>query len=148
VVRKARVLDVEVDTEAEIPYGETRLAQQAPRARRRLAGVLAVSALLMAVNAVADRSAGWALGAAAALALAWGVRRASLGAVVGAALLALLAVLVPLRLLFVAERDLGTYATLAVALVFGAACLPDVILLFRDAELQSAYGMWARREGP
>ncbi|GEM_PF-4360557 len=148
VVKKARVLDVEVDAEAEIPYEETRLARQAPRARRRLASLLAVGALLMAISAVADRSLGWALGAAAALALAWSVRRGSLGAVVGAALLALLAVLVPLRLLFVAERDLATYATFVLALAFGAACLPDVVLLLRDAELQNAYGLWARRGAP
>src|SRR5581483_8148537 len=102
----------------------------------------------MAISAVADRSLGWALGAAAALALAWSVRRGSLGAVVGAALLALLAVLVPLRLLFVAERDLATYATFVLALAFGAACLPDVVLLLRDAELQNAYGLWARRGAP
>ncbi|MEA3201957.1 MAG: hypothetical protein QOE90_3385 [Thermoplasmata archaeon] len=147
MVKRANVLDVEVDAEAEIPYAETRIARAAPAARRRLAGLLAIGALLMAVNAVADRSVGWGLGAAAALACAWGVRAQRLGAVVAAALVALLAILVPLRLLFVAERDLATYVTLALGIVLGAACLPDIILLFRDAELQNAYGLWARRGG-
>lgn len=146
MVKKTSVLDVEVDAEAEVPYDETRLARQAPRARRRLVGLLLVGALLLAINAVADRSVGWLLASAAALACAWGVRKEKLGAVVAAALLALVAILIPLRLFFVAERDLPTVATFVVAVVFGLACLPDVILLFRDAELQNAYGLWARRE--
>lgn len=145
MVKKARVLDVEVDAEADIPYARTRLAQRAPKARRRLAALLAIGAALMAVNAIALASVGWGLGAAAALACAWGVSRGRLGAIVAAALVALLAILVPLRLLFLAERDVATWATFAAALALGGAMLPEIILLFRDAELQNAYGLWARR---
>jgi hypothetical protein len=143
VVKPARVL--EEDVQAELPYEQTSLAKRAPGARRRLVILLGVGALVMLVNAAAGGGLAWIAGGAAAALCIWGVMRGRLGAIVAAALLALLGIMIPLRLFLIAERDVGTIATLVVAVVLGAAALPNVILLFRDAELQNAYGLWARR---
>lgn len=147
VVKRVRVLD-EIDSEAGVPYEETRLARQAVKGRQRLFGLLLLAVGGLLIEAVAQRSFGWAIAALAVAATAWGVRKGRLGAVVAAALVALLCILLPLRLLGEGERDAAALLTMGVSVVFGLACLPDVVLLLRDAELQHSYGRWARRDGP
>lgn len=144
VVRKSRVLD-EAQAEAEIPYEETRLARRAPRARRRLFGLLLVGALALGIDAVA-REPLWAIPALGLVGAAWGVRAERLGGLVAAAFAGLLATLLGLVVLgFVRPGGADLVAAL-VALGLGAATLPDVLTLVRDAELQHAYGRWARRD--
>lgn len=147
MVKRVEVLG-EAESEAGAPYEETRLAQRAVKARTRLGGLLLIATGLLLVEAVLLRSPGWALAAVLVGATAWGVRKGRLGAVVAAALVAILAVLLPLRFFFEGGRDAATLLTMAVAGVLGLAALPDVVLLLRDAELQHAYGRWARRDAP
>lgn len=145
MVKRSRELEL-VEEEAGIPYAETALARQATRARRRLLALLLVGAGLFAIEALAARHAGWLLGSAALVATAWGVRQGRLGGVVAGALAAVLAVLVPLGLAFVGAPDAAALFAMAVAAILGLLSMPDVVTLIRDAELQHAYGLWARRE--
>lgn len=146
MVKRSRVLEDEVGAEAPVPYEETPLAKRASRARRRLALVLAAGAILALARAALALSFGWVLVAAALAATAWGAREGRLGGVVSAALAALVAIMLALRVVFVGATDAPTLIQAGVAFAFGAACLPDVVTLLRDAELQHAYGLWARRE--
>lgn len=144
MVRRSRALEL-VEEEAGVPYAQTALARRAVRARRRLVVVLLVGALLLVVEAVATHAL-WAVVAAAAAGAAWGLRAGRLGAIVTAAFLAVLAVLVPLGIAAVGAPDTGDLFAMAIALLWGVAALPDVLTLVRDAELQHAYGLWARPE--
>ena len=146
MVKRSDVL-AGVESGAGVPYEETRLAKRAVPARRRLAFVLLLGALALALEAVVTRGGLWALGAAAVALTAWGVKGGRLGALVAAALVALLATLLPLRFLVLGLPDAIGIVTGAVSVAFGLAMLPDVVLLVRDAELQHAYGLWARRGG-
>ena len=134
----------EAQAEAEIPYEETRLARQAPRARRRLVGLLLVGALGLAIEAVA-RDPLWAVPAAGVAGAAWGLRAQRLGGIVAAAFAGLMATLLGLATLAFARPGGADLVAALVALGLGAASLPDVLTLVRDAELQHAYGRWARR---
>lgn len=147
MVKRSEVL-AGVDAEAGLRYEETALAKRAVPARRRLFFLLLLGAGAFLLEAGVTRS-GWWVAAAAAVALtAWGVRRGRLGALVAAALVALLATLLPLRFLVLGLPDALGVVTGAVSVAFGLALLPDVVLLVRDAELQYAYGLWARRDAP
>lgn len=145
VVKESRVLEA-VQAEADLPYPETRLAKAAPRARRRLATVLLLGAL---VGVLEFAFAGTWLALAAGAwcgASAWGVWKARLGGTLAAGFVATLAALVPLAawgVLGLSRPDL-MLAIVVSALGFGA--LPDVVTLIRDAELQHAYGLWAKRD--
>lgn len=142
VVKRSRVLD---EIEADVPYEETRLAKRAPAARKRLAGVLLLGAIALAIEAVAtDRL--WAVPALGVAAAAWGVRRARLGGLVAAGFAALVAALLGIAFLASARPTGADLVAALVALALGAMALPDVLTLARDAELQNAYGLWARRE--
>lgn len=134
-----------LEAEAGVRYDDTRLARRAGPARRRLAWMLAVGAAALAVEAVVGPR-GWLAGAAALAVLAWGARAGRLAAVIGATLAALLFACLPVW--FLATQDAGVPATLTLALsiVYGVAMLPDLVLLLRDAELQHAFGLWARRD--
>lgn len=144
MVKKARVLETEVD--ADVPYEETRLAKRALRARPRLALLLLAGAAGFAVEGALARD-GFAIAGALALGLvAWGVRKGKLGGIVAAALAAVLAVLIPLALMAALSGAWGEKVALAFVVAWGAIMLPDVLTLVRDAELQHAYGRWARRE--
>lgn len=143
VVKRSRVLD-EAQAEAEIPYEETRLARRAPKARRRLVGVLLVGALALAIDAVA-RDPLWGLAAAGVAAAAWGVHARRLGGIVAAAFAGLLATLLGLTVAAFVRPGGADLVAALVALGLGAATLPDVLTLVRDAELQHAYGRWAKR---
>lgn len=143
VVKPSRTLD-EATADAEVAYEETRLAKRAPAARRRLVGLLVVGVLALVIDAIA-RNPFWALPALFVALAAWGVNRARLSGIVGAGLSALLAA--PLGIAALARGATGGDLVAAlVAIVLGVGALPDVVLLVRDAELQHAYGMWARRE--
>lgn len=145
MVKRANVLDG-AQAEAEIPYEETRLGRTAPRARRRLAVLLLVGALFAVVETVLARTWWTALAAGALVLTAWGAHRGSLGGIVAAGLAAALAAGIPLVVWGVLGLSRAEVVpALAVALL-GAAALPDVVLLLRDAELQHAYGRWARRD--
>lgn len=144
VVKRARVLEG-LEAEADLPYEETALARKAVGARRRLAYLLVAAALACLVAAIVARSWGWAAGALALGAAAWGVRAGRLGAIVASALAALVAFGLALRVLLVGPYDAPSLAGAAVALVLAAASAPDLVTLVRDAELQHAYGRWARR---
>ena len=147
VVKRSEVL-AGIDAEAGLPYEETALAKRAGPARRRLALVLLLGAGGLLLEAVVAREPLWALAAAAVALAAGGVRRRRLGGLVAAGLVAILATLLPLRFLVVGLPDALGVVTGAVSVAFGLAMLPDVVLLVRDAELQHAYGLWARREAP
>lgn len=147
VVKRSEVL-AGVDAEAGLPYAQTRLAQRAVGARRRLSFFLLGGVVAFLLEAALARNAWWLLGAVALGLTAWGLRKGRLGALVAAALAAVLAVLLPLRFLVLGLPEAPGIVTGIVSVVFGLALLPDVLLLVRDAELQYAYGMWARREGP
>lgn len=144
VVKPSRVLD-EAQAEAEIPYEETRLARQAPKARRRLFGVLLVGALALGIESWA-RDPLWVVPAVGLVGAAWGVRAQRLGGIVAAAFAGLVATLLGLGVLAFARPGGSDLVAALVALVLGAASLPDVLTLVRDAELQHAYGRWARRQ--
>lgn len=147
MVKRSEVL-AGVDAEAGLPYGQTRLAQRAVGSRRRLSFFLVGGAFAFLLEAAVTRHAWWVLGAVVLGLAAWGIRKGRLGALVVAALAAVLAVLLPLRFLVLGLPDTPALVTGAVSFVFGLALLPDVLTLVRDAELQHTYGMWARREGP
>lgn len=144
VVKRSDVLE-RVAAEADLPYEETALARRAPAARRRLALLLLLGAAGFALEAAFARNAAWLLATAALALTAWGVRKGRLGGLVAAGFAGLLALLVPLALLAVGPRDAVRVVTCLVGVAFGASLLPDVVLLARDAELQHAYGLWARR---
>lgn len=145
VVKRSRVLETEV--EADVPYEETRLARKAAKARPRLALVLLVGAAGLTLETVLERDALMLALALAVVVAAYAVRRGKLGGVVAAALVAVLAALIPFALLFVGERTIAERVILSFVIGWGLAMLPDVLTLVRDAELQYAYGRWARREG-
>lgn len=144
VVKRTRVLET-IEEEAGVPYEETRLARQAIVSRRRLIGILLVGALVLLLEAAAQTSVMPAVASVAVVATAWGVHRGRLGGTVAAALLAVLAMLLPVRMFFITSPDASTAIALAVSVVLGIAALPSVVTLLRDAELQHTYGRWARR---
>lgn len=127
-----------------MPYEETKLARRSPAARRRLAALLVAGAAACAVAAWWRRDTSWLLGAASLPLVALVVLRGRLGGLIAAALAAL--VTAGLSIWWLAHAPPAADAVaLAVALALALASLPDVVLLVRDAELQHAYGMWARR---
>lgn len=134
-MKRSRVLE-EID--ADITYDQTRLAKRAPGARKRLAALLLAGAALCVI----PLSVGWGMAAIALGAIAWAVWRGRLGGIVSAALAALVAVMLPLRLVFIGEFEWWALAPL----VLGLATLYDIVLLIRDAELQNAFGLWAKRD--
>lgn len=144
MVKSSRVLD-ELEAEADVPYEETKLARKATRARPRLALLLILGAAGFALEAFIVQSAWPALGAVILAFTAAGVWKGWLGGVIAAAFSAVLATLISLALLFMGERDVGARVILGFVIVWGAAMLPDVLTLVRDAELQYAYGRWAKR---
>lgn len=147
VVKRSRVLD-ELQAEAEVPYEETRLAKQALRARRHVALLLAIGAGGLALEAIVQRNALWLVPAALVLASAWSLRRSgALAGVIGAAFTAVLAVLLPLGFAALGVEDRAGWIAVVVSIAWGVALLPGVLTLVRDAELQHAYGLWARRDG-
>lgn len=146
MVKRAHEL-ADLEREAEVPYEATRLARRAPRARGRLGWLLAAGAAALVLLAAATRGWGWLLPALAAAAAAWGVRAGRLGGIVGAGLLAVLGVALPLALFGTGTRDGTEVLFMALFAALGVACLPDLVTLLRDAELQHAYGRWARRQG-
>lgn len=145
MVKKVRVVDG-VEEEAGVRYEDTGLARRAVRSRRRLSGLLWVAAALLVLEAVAQGAPGWALVAVAVALAGWGTRQGRLGGVVAAGLVAFIAIGVPIRMLALGGLAASDAIALAVSAVVGLAALPDVILLLRDAELQHAYGRWARRD--
>lgn len=146
VVKRSRVLADALGAEADVPYEETRLARRAPRARNRLALLLLVGAAGFAIAAALARDGLMAMGALGIAAAAWGAWKGRLGGIVAAAFVGLLAALVPLILLFMDPRALGDRIVMGLVVLWGASLLPDALTLVRDAELQHAYGRWARRD--
>lgn len=143
VVKRARVLD---DIDADVPYGETRLARRAPGARKRLVVLLALFVAGFSLEAYLSGSVLWLLPGLFAAGAALALRKERLGGLVATALLALLATLLPLGILGVARpADGADVVALVACALLGVAALPDVVLLARDAELQHAYGLWAQR---
>lgn len=143
VVKPSRVLETEV--EADVPYESTRLARKAAQARRRLAILLLVGAGGFALEAFLARAPFMGAGAAALALVAWGVWKGRLGATVAAALVAVLGALIPFALMFVGERATAERVIMGFVIAWAVVMLPDVLTLVRDAELQYAYGRWARR---
>lgn len=145
VVKTADVLGG-VEAEAGAPYEATALARRAARARPRLALLaLAGAAILLASTLVTGALAAAIAGAAALVLLAWGVRQGKLAALVGVAFAALLTLGLAIADLSTARPGGARLGLDLVALALAAGALPDVVLLVRDAELQHAYGRWARR---
>lgn len=145
MVKRSRVLDTEV--EADVPYEDTRLARKAVQARPRLAILLLVGAAGFGLEAILARTPFMGAGAVALALVAWGVWKGRLGATVAAALVAVLGALIPFALMFVGERATAERVIMAFVIAWAALMLPDVLTLIRDAELQYAYGRWARRAG-
>lgn len=144
MVKPSRVLEG-VAAEADVPYEATRLARRAARARPRLAILLLLGAAGFALEAALTRAPGMALGAIALAGSAWGARAGRLGGVIAAALAALLGALIPFALLLLGDRATGERVMLGFIIAWALAMLPDVLTLVRDAELQYAYGRWAKR---
>lgn len=144
MVKRSDVL-ARVQAEADLPYERTTLAQRAVPARRRLSLILLLGAALLALETLLTRNPAWLLPAAFVALASWGARRGHLAALIAAGFTALLAILIPFALMMTIARDPVSIITGIVSIAFGASLLPDVILLARDAELQYAYGMWARR---
>ncbi|HUR70040.1 MAG TPA: hypothetical protein VM370_12405 [Candidatus Thermoplasmatota archaeon] len=145
MVKESRALADELAQEGVAPYEATPLARRAVRARRRLAILLLVGVAGVALEAALRRDLLLALGAIAIAFAAQAVRAKRLAGVVAAAFAALLAVLVPIALMMVFDRPTSERILLAFVVGWGLALLPDVVLLLQDAELQHAYGLWARR---
>lgn len=145
MVKRSRVLETEV--EADVPYEATALARRAAKARQRLALLVLLGAAGFALESVLARSVGMGLAALALVVIALGVRKDKLAAVVGAALAAILGALVPFALMFLGEREVGETVIMGFVIAWALLLLPDVLTLVRDAELQYAYGRWARRDG-
>lgn len=145
-MKRSDVLD-RVEDEAGVSYEGTALARRAAGARKRLSLVLLLGTGALLVEVAVSRQPLWLAPALAAGLAAWGVRKGRLGALLGGAFLATLAVLVPLAWLGVGPRDPASVVTALVSVALGASALPDVVVLLRDAELQHAYGLWARRDG-
>lgn len=135
-----------IEAEAGVRYEDTRLAQRARPARQRLGWLLLAGAAGLAIEAFLSAQPGWLLGTLLVALTAWSVRASRLVGVLGAALTAVLAVSIPLALVAAGARDLEALLTAGVAVTWGVAMLPDVILLVRDQELQHAFGLWARRD--
>lgn len=144
VVKRSRLLE-EVDAEAEVPYEQTRLARAAAKARPRVAILLLLGAGGLVIEALAQREPLWLVPAALVAACAWGTRRGALAGMIGAALTAVLAVLLPIGFAALGVEDAAGWITIIVSIAWGIALLPGVLILVRDAELQHAYGRWARR---
>ena len=143
VVKQSRVL-AEVEAEA-TPYEATPLAKKAHKARPRLALLVGLGAAGFAAEGALARD-GWMLLGAAALALvAWGVWKGRLGAVIATGFVAVLAFGVPLALMGMDRSTWAEKLPLLFVTAWSLALLPDLLTLIRDAELQNAYGMWARR---
>lgn len=144
MVKRSRVLETEL--EADVAYEETRLARQAARARPRLALLLLVGAAGFALEAALARAPFMGMGAFALALVAWGAWKGRLGGVIAAAFVAIVCALVPFALMFVGEREIGERVIMGVVIAWALVMLPDVLTLVRDAELQYAYGRWARRD--
>lgn len=147
MVKRVPVLEQATDEAgARVAYERTPLARRAVRARRRLAGLVALGALVLAIEAAVARSPLAGVGALALGLTAWGVARGRLGASVAAAFAAVLAILLPLRFLLMGGLAPADLVALLVSVALGLAALPDLVTVLRDHELQHAYGLWARRE--
>ena len=145
MVKASRVLDTEVP--ADVAYEDTPLAKRALGARRRLRNGLLLGALLLLVDAGATRSVLLAALAAAVALTAWRVPRGRLPPLVWTGLEALAAVLLALWAALLGGWGLAEGARVAATLLLVAVLAPTYVLLLRDAELQHAYGRWARRGG-
>lgn len=145
MVKRARVVEA-AEQEAEVAYEQTRLAARAKRARTRLAALTGLGAMVATIEAFATGRYLWLAPALALAATAWGVRRGGLGSAVAAGFAAVLAVSISLWGALATSPSPSDLIAWLVALVLGAAALPDVVVLLRDAELQHAYGRWARRD--
>lgn len=142
-MKRSRLLE-ELDAEA-TPYAQTPLAQRAVRARPRLGVLLLVGAAGFVLEGALARSA-WMLAGALLLALvAWGAWKGRLGAVIAAGFVSVVAFGVSVWLLATAGSAWAERVPLAFLALWALALLPDLVTLMRDAELQNAYGMWARR---
>jgi hypothetical protein len=126
VVKQGGVLDA-IETEAGTRYEGTDLAKRAVRARGRVALVLLAGIAALLLEALLQSAAGWIVGAGALGLVAYGVRAGRLGGVVAAALVATLAVALPLRLLFIGDGGAVEYVTSAVSVAFGIALMPDLV---------------------
>lgn len=146
MVRRVETLP-RIEAEAGVRYEDTKLAQRSRRARPRLGWLLIAGAVGLAIEAFLQDQPGWMLGTLLVALTAWSVRAGRLVGVIGAALTAALALLIPLAMLATGPRDVSALLTAAITVTWGAAMLPDVVLLVRDQELQHAYGLWARRGG-
>lgn len=145
MVKQRPLLDG-IEREAGVRYHDTKLARRAPAARRRLLILLGIALGGMLVEGALHGS-GWFAGAVILALAMWRLHAQTLGGLVLTALLALLAVLVPVGLYGTTRPDdAATLVPMGVALVLGLAALPDAVLLARDAELQHAFGLWARRD--
>lgn len=145
MVKRVRVVDA-IEAEAGIAYEDTPLARRAIVARRRLAALLALGALVAALEAAASARWLWIVPALALAASAWGVRAGRLGGVLGAGFAAVVAVGTALWALLASDPSTADLVAWLVALALGGGALPDIVTLLRDAELQHAYGRWARRD--
>lgn len=145
VVKPARLL-ADIDAQAGIRYEETRLAREAPAARRKLAWLLAIGAAALSLEALLQREPLWLVGTIWAGLAAHRVRAGTLGGLIMSALTAAVATILAITLLARGPGSATDVITLVLAAIWGALMLPHVVLLARDAELQHAYGMWARRD--
>lgn len=144
MVRRSHEL-ADVEAEAGVPYEGTRLAQHATRARKRLAWLFFAAAALLVAYGIAASAWGWYLVAVAVGGAGLGVRADRLGGLVAAGLLATVGVLLPLALFGMGTREGFALVGMVGALGLSLAMMPDIITLIRDAELQHAFGRWARR---
>lgn len=146
MVKKVRVLDAVMAEEADRPYEETDLARRAPAARKRLTALVLLVAAALVLEAALRGNGLWLVPALFTLGAALLLHKKRLGGLLASGFVALLCTLLPPVLFAMGARDTASVLTMGIAFVFGVACLPDLVLLVRDAELQHAYGLWARRK--
>lgn len=143
VVKKSRLLE-ELDAEA-TPYAATPLAKRAIGARKRLALLFALGAAGFAVEGALARDTWMIVGTIPLLLIAASVWFGRLGGIIAAGFVAVVAFGVSVYFLATSGSTWPEKIPLAFVAIWGIVLLPDIVTLIRDAELQNAYGMWARR---
>lgn len=143
MVKRSRLLE-ELDAEA-TPYAETPLAKAAVGARKRLAILIALGAAGFIVEGLLARDTWMALGTLPLLLIAVSVWMGRLGGIIAAGFVAVVAFGLAVYFLSTSGSTWPEKVPLAFVAIWAVAMTPDIVTLLRDAELQNAYGLWARR---
>lgn len=142
VVKKARLL-ADLDAEA-TPYAQTPLAKRAVKARPRLALLILVGVAIFVIEGALARDTWMMVGTLPLVVIALSVWKGRLGGIIAAGFVAIVAFGLPLYFLATSGSSWAEKVPLAFISAWALVLLPDILTLVRDAELQNAYGNWAR----